>query len=750
MSKSEYIQGMITEKLKEGMYNGNMHACLRDNGRLAGGYHASNVIDTPVIIALETIAMSLANNPDLARGTWNEAVQYGFKEPVEWTDSSEFVQQKEHRELDWDDEIGGQVIDKHWLQVKRVPPPAKNWDGITDLIRYLNVIFESEDKVCYVTETFWHEDKQKMLPSRGAYDRTAKELITALSKTSDITDVVGNWNEEQGGWIRFNPLDGEGVYDSNVADFRHALVECDDMPLDEQYSIYKELELPVTALVHSAGKSIHAIVKIDADSKDEFKKRVDYLYEVCGKNGLKIDRQNRNPSRLSRLPGITRNGKPQYILDTNIGKASYNEWYEWIEDRNDDLPEFENFAEIRKNLPPLAPELIQGVLRQGHKMLIAGASKAGKSFDLIELCIAIAEGGFWHGWRCTKGKVLYINLELDDASCKHRFNNIYNALGIPGDNSHNVEMWNLRGKSKTMDKLAPKLIRRAAKKQYIAIVIDPIYKVITGDKNSADQMAHFCNQFDKICTELGCATIYCHHHSKGSQGQKRAADRSSGSGVFARDPDALIDLIELDITEDCRKQVYNKKHCRAIGEFLNIHLKGWQDKISQDDMVVAKNFHKAANSLLSNELIPVLANYMAKAYEEAERISAWRIEGTLREFPIFKPRNCWFEYPLHKSDADGILNDAEAEGEAPPWQKNKKEYTPEEKEAYKEEKQNKKDNSLLIAFENLSCNDEPVKVSAMQKELEKGLSTIKRWIDNNENLTRDKKGIVTKINEEKE
>ena len=70
----------------------------------------------------------------------------------------------------------------------------------------------------------------------------------------------------------------------------------------------------------------------------------------------------------------------------------------------------------------------------------------------------------------------------------------------------------------------------------MAVIIDPIYKVITGDENSADQMAHFCNQFDKICTELGCAVIYCHHHSKGNQGFKKSMDRASGSGVFARDP----------------------------------------------------------------------------------------------------------------------------------------------------------------------------------------------------------------------
>ena len=137
------------------------------------------------------------------------------------------------------------------------------------------------------------------------------------------------------------------------------------------------------------------------------------------------------------------------------------------------------------------------------------------------------------------------SLELDRPSCLHRFKDVYAALGRTPQNLDKIDVWNLRGRSVPMDKLAPKLIRRAKKKDYIAIVIDPIYKVITGDENSADQMANFCNQFDKVCTELGCAVIYCHHHSKGAQGGKRSMDRASGSGVFARDPDALLDMIEL-------------------------------------------------------------------------------------------------------------------------------------------------------------------------------------------------------------
>ena len=78
-------------------------------------------------------------------------------------------------------------------------------------------------------------------------------------------------------------------------------------------------------------------------------------------------------------------------------------------------------------MPELAPPLIDGVLRQGHKMLIAGPSKAGKSFALIEMCIAIAEGEKWFGWQCAKGWVMYVNLELDRASYLHLFKDVYTS-----------------------------------------------------------------------------------------------------------------------------------------------------------------------------------------------------------------------------------------------------------------------------------------------------------------------------------
>lgn len=633
-------------------------------------------------------------------------------------------------ELDWDSEIGSKdelvVVDRNWLERSEIHIPEQ-WNPTEQIITYLETLFEPDENVGYVTESWEHDGK--FLPSKGCYDRTAGQLIKELYQCKgDIGSVIGDYNSEVGAWIRFNPLDGKGVKNENVTEFRYALVESDTMDISAQKAIITELELPVAALVYSGKKSLHAIVKIDASTYEEYKKRVDYLYNVCNKNGLKLDIQNRNPSRLSRMPGVMRNGKKQYLLDTNIGKENWNEWREWIESVNDDLPDPESMADVWDNLPELAPPLIDGVLRQGHKMLIAGPSKAGKSYALIELCCAIAEGKKWLEWNCTQGKVMYVNLELDRASCLHRFKDVYTALGIAPDNLSNIDIWNLRGRSVPMDKLAPKLIRRASKKNYIAIIIDPIYKVITGDENSADQMAHFCNQFDKVCTELGCAVIYCHHHSKGAQGGKRSMDRASGSGVFARDPDALIDLVELELNDDILKQEKNKAVCKVCEGWLYKYDKLYH--ASQDDLCSETQMLALCREYLENDAYECVIEDVGKARKTVESRSAWRIEGTLREFPKFAPVNLWFKYPVHNIDNIGVLKDIAVDDGMPTWKKN---FAKKKTDA---ERKTERKNSLETAFE--ACGiDDKVTVKAMAEYMGVTEKTVRNrlkehggfWID---------------------
>lgn len=586
---------------------------------------------------------------------------------------------EDSHELDWDDEISHdddyKIIDKNWIEGKEISEPT-TWNPVRELIKYLEALFESTENVGYVTDTYSIvDDKTGEIihkPTKGASDRTAGQLIELLNQCNgDIGSVLGDYNPEAGAWIRFNPLDGKGVKNENVTDHRYALVESDNMDLEKQNAILRELELPIAALVFSGKRSIHAIVKVDAANYDEYRKRVDYLYNVCKKNGLNIDKQNRNPSRLSRMPGIERNGKKQFIIDTNIGKSNWEEWHEWIEGINDDLPDPEGLEDYWDHMPELAPPLIEGLLRQGHKMLMAGPSKAGKSFALIELTIGIAEGTKWLGWQCTKGKVLYVNLELDRASALHRFKDVYNALGLRPNHIDNIDIWNLRGKSVPMDKLAPKLIRRAQKKNYIAVIIDPIYKVLTGDENSADQMAHFTNQFDKIATELGSSVIYCHHHSKGTQGNKKSMDRASGSGVFARDPDALIDLVELELTDALIKQQEDAAAAKLYANAIKVVSFDYFDEhVGIDDQQSVTQMHTHATRVLSPDNLKHVESEIVRAVQSIRIRSAWRVEGTLREYPKFEPVNMWFQYPIHKVDDTGLLKDIKLEDAGPNWKKN--------------------------------------------------------------------------------
>ncbi len=94
------------------------------------------------------------------------------------------------------------------------------------------------------------------------------------------------------------------------------------------------------------------------------------------------------------MPGITRNNEKQYIVAKNIGCSSWQEFVDHVESIDDDLPVITNLADNwGDKQEDLAPELIHGVLRRGHKLLISGPAKAGKSWSLMSLAIAMAAVG---------------------------------------------------------------------------------------------------------------------------------------------------------------------------------------------------------------------------------------------------------------------------------------------------------------------------------------------------------------------
>ena len=562
-------------------------------------------------------------------------------------------------------------------QKETVLLPRSNLNQVDQLKTYLSILFEPDEYVGYVVKSMQRDDGKFTPASQGNYDRTASELIKSLKKyPHDLGATIGDWNEQAGAWIRFNPCDGKGVAGSNATAYRYTLIESDDMSIEEQYFAYKRLNLPIACLVKSGKKSLHAIVRVDAKTKEEYTQRVEFIYNFLANHDFHADPQNKNVLRLSRMPGVTRGDQIQELIATNIGAKNFDEWRNMdAESIDNPLPQITTLKELFKEPIILPPSIIEGVLRQGHKMLISGPSKAGKSFLLMELAVCFAEGSKWFDvFQCQQCKVLYINLEIDGPSANQRMLNIYESMKIPEKDRHaeNIYMWHLRGHAQPLNKLSAQIIDRVNMLGDVgAIIVDPIYKIMTGDENNASEMGTFCNYFDRIGTKTGCSIIFCHHHSKGAQGAKKAQDRASGSGVFTRDPDAVLDVSPLEIPESIEKEPMS-----------------FDDSVNED-------------------------------YR-----TAWQVSGSLREFRPFKPFNIWFDAPLHKLDTEGELDDAWLEGDN---RKHLKQYTNDEPEV-----QIKRIAQIRKVYDKFVQGSHGLKLDEMAKHLKRSPRTVRRWFEDTE------------------
>lgn len=82
------------------------------------------------------------------------------------------------------------------------------------------------------------------------------------------------------------------------------------------------------------------------------------------------------------MPGVIRNGKKQFIIDTNIGKSDFSEWKDWVESINDDLPDLENLADFFKILPNLLRLLLTVFYDKDIKCYLVVLQRPANLLDL--------------------------------------------------------------------------------------------------------------------------------------------------------------------------------------------------------------------------------------------------------------------------------------------------------------------------------------------------------------------------------
>ncbi|MBL8855578.1 MAG: AAA family ATPase [Planctomycetaceae bacterium] len=188
---------------------------------------------------------------------------------------------------------------------------------------------------------------------------------------------------------------------------------------------------------------------------------------------------------------------------------------------------------------PLREIVIDGYLRRGETANIIAPPKRGKSWLVLGLAFAVAEGRKWLGNQCRQGRVLLVDAELHRETIEYRMQTVAEAV----EAENGITVLKLRGKNRDLAALAMRL-DRIKPGTYDLLVLDALYRFLpqgTSENDNAAMMALY-NQIDQIAERLDCAVVIIHHTSKGSQADKAVTDVGSGAGSISRAADTHITI----------------------------------------------------------------------------------------------------------------------------------------------------------------------------------------------------------------
>ena len=280
---------------------------------------------------------------------------------------------------------------------------------------------------------------------------------------------------------------------------------------------------------------------------DEEKDWQQYCEDYCqSERGNKVYTKEKHLENLKQMIDMAADDAEIDAYIESLYQKKEDDWDEMAEineaqDAADGLPDF---VWGKPKIAVLPPDIWEGLVSRGTKVIIAGPSKTRKSWTMLGIALAIASGKPHWTYKTTQLKTLFCNFEIGANFFNNRVVAVADKMGITNEE---VKDWfahlNLRGLDIGSDALIKKLIGRIKRYNIEVIFLDPLYKLYGDlDENSAGDMSKLMNIFEHVCERTGATLFISHHFAKGYSGNKRVIDRSSGSGVFGRDPDTSITL----------------------------------------------------------------------------------------------------------------------------------------------------------------------------------------------------------------
>lgn len=157
---------------------------------------------------------------------------------------------------------------------------------------------------------------------------------------------------------------------------------------------------------------------------------------------------------------------------------------------------------------PQVPYYIQNWLPKQGKAEIYGSAKSGKSFLCLQIARSIGAGEPILGIPTSQARVLYLQFELGTEILQQRmFSTGKDYADVYLGTTFSMQLDKSSGQNQLIEAMM-------AVKPHV-LILDPFYKIISGDENEAQDVEVIMNFLDSyVIGELGCSVLIIHHSGK--------------------------------------------------------------------------------------------------------------------------------------------------------------------------------------------------------------------------------------------
>lgn len=405
-----------------------------------------------------------------------------------------------------------------------LPPPVK--DGFLGL---LDACFRDEEFVAIAPAG--ENEEGEIVPRRGV-TLTAAEWRRRVAIKGGIDRCFGT---RLGLFVRINPVREGGSKNEDVTVFRHVLVEFDtgsdgsSLPKEAQHAAILASGLPVSALIDSGNRSLHAWVRVEARDAAEYRRRVERIWDWF--EGHPLDRQNRNPSRLSRCPDGWRTVdgeiRQQRLLALGLGAESWEAWEG--QQTAGEAGEPLRVSQLADYDTSRDPNNVLGRrwLCRGGSLVIVGQSGIGKSSLCMQLMLLWALGQPAFGIEPVRPlRSLLIQAENDVGDLAEMYQGVRRGMELSPSEERRLEEQVLIFRDTThageeFVNLAATLVEQHRPD---LVWIDPLLNYVGDDISEQKVISEFCcRQLNAVSVRTGVIWCLMHHTGKPSKDPKAAS-----------------------------------------------------------------------------------------------------------------------------------------------------------------------------------------------------------------------------------